>query len=147
MFLSDHKQAETQPDSFSANTENPAPALKRPTREDGPSHPPRVILRSLCSYTSSTPPYTLMVWRLINPLNAELNPICHLLTLLGAHPILHVGRVRVKNMGNFTSLLNRPHLIGLTKLQFIHSGYVSPTCFGLYFAIFSHDNTRTYTVR
>jgi hypothetical protein len=31
-----------------------------------------------------------------NPLNAELNPICHLLTLLGAHHILHVSGVRVK---------------------------------------------------
>ena len=32
-----------------------------------------------------------------NPLNAELNPICHLLALLGAHHILHIGRIRVKN--------------------------------------------------
>jgi len=32
---------------------------------------------------------------LLNPLNAELNPICRLLTLLGAHRILHVSRVRV----------------------------------------------------
>jgi len=31
----------------------------------------------------------------INPLNAELNPICHLLALLGAHHILHVSRIRV----------------------------------------------------
>jgi len=31
----------------------------------------------------------------INPLNAELNPICHLPALLGAHHILHVGRIRV----------------------------------------------------
>jgi len=31
-----------------------------------------------------------------NPLNAELNPICHLLALLGAHPIFHVSRIRVK---------------------------------------------------
>jgi len=31
-----------------------------------------------------------------NPLNAELNPICHLLALLGSHPILHVSRIRVK---------------------------------------------------
>ena len=30
------------------------------------------------------------------PLNAELNPICHLLSLLGAHHILHVSRLRVK---------------------------------------------------
>jgi len=32
----------------------------------------------------------------VNPLNAELNLICHLLALLGAHPILHVSRIRVK---------------------------------------------------
>ena len=31
-----------------------------------------------------------------NPLNAELNPICHLLLLLGAYHILHVSRIRVK---------------------------------------------------
>ena len=31
----------------------------------------------------------------INPLNAELNPICHLLALLGPHHILHVSRIRV----------------------------------------------------
>jgi len=33
----------------------------------------------------------------INPLNAELNPICHLLTLLGAHHIFYVSGLRVKN--------------------------------------------------
>jgi len=33
---------------------------------------------------------------LFNPLNAELNPICHLLAFLGAHHILHVSRIRVK---------------------------------------------------
>jgi len=27
--------------------------------------------------------------------NAELNPICHLLALLGAHDILHGSRIRV----------------------------------------------------
>ena len=31
-----------------------------------------------------------------NPLNAELNPICPLLELIGAHHILHVSRIRVK---------------------------------------------------
>ena len=31
----------------------------------------------------------------LNPLNAELNPICHLLALLGAHLIFHVSRERV----------------------------------------------------
>ena len=33
---------------------------------------------------------------LVNTLNAKLNPICHLLALLGAHHILHVSRIRVK---------------------------------------------------
>ena len=31
----------------------------------------------------------------LNPLNAELYPICHLLALLGAHHILHFGLIRV----------------------------------------------------
>ena len=33
---------------------------------------------------------------LINPLKPELNPICNLLALLGAHHFLHVSRIRVK---------------------------------------------------
>jgi len=41
---------------------------------------------------------------LLNPLNAELNPICHLLALLGAHHILHVSRIRVK--GHFKGHFN-----------------------------------------
>ena len=31
----------------------------------------------------------------MNPLNTELNPICHLLTLLGAHHIFHISGLRV----------------------------------------------------
>jgi len=37
-------------------------------------------------------------WVEINPLNAELNPICYLLALLGAHCFLHVSRIRVKSL-------------------------------------------------
>jgi hypothetical protein len=33
---------------------------------------------------------------MINPLNAELNPICHLLALLGGATIVVVSRLRVK---------------------------------------------------
>ena len=33
---------------------------------------------------------------ILNTLNAELNPICHLLALLGAHHIFHVSVLRVK---------------------------------------------------
>ena len=41
-----------------------------------------------------------------NPLNAKLNPICHLLALLGAGHIFHVSRLRV-NINNmaFTRVL------------------------------------------
>jgi len=38
-----------------------------------------------------------------NPLNAKLNPICHLLALLGAHHILHVSRIRVKDLYSLIS--------------------------------------------
>ena len=38
---------------------------------------------------------------IIKSLNAELNPICHLLALLGAHHILHVSRIRVKKQSFF----------------------------------------------
>ena len=33
----------------------------------------------------------------INPLKAELNPICHLLALLGAHNIFHGSGLRVNS--------------------------------------------------
>jgi hypothetical protein len=35
---------------------------------------------------------------ILNPLNAELNPICCLLALLGAHHFLHVSRIRVNRL-------------------------------------------------
>jgi hypothetical protein len=34
----------------------------------------------------------------LNPLNAELNSICHFQALLGAHHTLHVSRIRVKKI-------------------------------------------------
>ena len=37
-----------------------------------------------------------MVNTKFNPLNAELNPICHLLALLGGATIVVVSRLRVK---------------------------------------------------
>ena len=40
-----------------------------------------------------------------NPLNAELNPICHLLALLGGATIVVVSRLRVKYFNNFNHQL------------------------------------------
>jgi len=57
----------------------PNPWLKRPDRETGLSPLSRAD---------------------VNPLNAKLNPICHLLTLL-AHHILHISRIRVKRMFSY----------------------------------------------
>jgi len=49
---------------------------------------------------------------IINPLNAELNPICHFLALLGAHHILHISGIRVKVIiESNTALTQRERLI------------------------------------
>jgi len=45
------------------------------------------------SVTYSKP---LFIVQQFNPLKPELNPICYLLALLGAHHFLHVSRIRVK---------------------------------------------------
>jgi len=37
---------------------------------------------------------------MFNPLNAELNLICHLLALLAAHHIFHVSGLRVKELNS-----------------------------------------------
>jgi len=47
-------------------------------------------LHAMISPPPKKNPYSL------NPLNPELNPICYLLALLGAHHFLHVSRIRVK---------------------------------------------------
>ena len=44
------------------------------------------------------------VFASINPLNAELNPIRHLLALVGARHVVHVSRIRVKSHPPFASI-------------------------------------------
>jgi hypothetical protein len=64
---------------------------------------------------------------LLNHLNTELNPICHVLALLGAHHILHVSRIRVNT--KVQALLSvempgistvRTHPIVLHKLSYLY---------------------------
>ena len=63
-----------------------------------------------------------------NPLNAELNPICHLLTLLGTHHILHVSRIRVKHpatrRGRAWKEANVAHfkIISITRFKRLRQG-------------------------
>ena len=52
------------------------------------------FLASLLSFTF----YTITNFVPINPLNAELNPTCHLMALLGVHHFFHVSRIRVKSL-------------------------------------------------
>ena len=42
----------------------------------------------------------------VNPLNAELNPICHVLALLGAHHIFHISGLRVNRKGQRFASVN-----------------------------------------
>jgi hypothetical protein len=56
------------------------------------------VFRDIISQTPGKEVYidVSMFLPCFNSLNAKLNPICHLLALLGAHHILHVSRIRVK---------------------------------------------------
>jgi hypothetical protein len=47
-------------------------------------------------------------YTLFNPLNAELNPICQLLALLGAHHILHISGIRVNPGARCGWMVNAP---------------------------------------
>jgi len=47
-------------------------------------------------------------FKCFSPLNAELNPICHLLALLGGATIVVVGRLRVNNYCKVAIMLKRP---------------------------------------
>ena len=53
---------------------------------------------------------------LINPLNPELNPICYLLALLGAHHFLHVSSIRVKLL-TFRLLMSYIYIYGAPILD------------------------------
>jgi hypothetical protein len=62
----------------------------------------------------------------INPLNAELNPICHLLGLLGAHHILHISRIKVKpSMGKIqkVSTLNVMNYMVTAEVKMVKGAY------------------------
>jgi len=72
-----------------------------------------------------------------NPLNAELNPICHLLALLGAHHILHISRVRVNEHFNplnaelnpichLLTLLGAHHILNVSRIR-VKSSSAAPS--------------------
>ena len=63
----------------------------------------KFVLISIYQYKSNfcgrwTTEAKLPALKMINPLNAELNPICQLLALLGVHHFLYVSRIKVKSL-------------------------------------------------
>jgi len=75
-----------------------------------------------CKFSLRMVYFRMITWESINPLNAELNPICHLLALLGAHHILHFSRIRVN-----ADVSNTGHIymgVDFTK----HQRCKLPTC-------------------
>ena len=56
----------------------------------------RAKIKQTCSIIIVVVVTAIIVIIGINPLKPELNPICYLLALLGAHHFLHVSRIRVK---------------------------------------------------
>jgi len=83
---------------------------------------------------------------IFNPLNAKLNHICHLLTLLGARQILHVSRMRVNNFfpayntfhnWHKSSCRQNPSNTRLWQLR------CSKTCLRYRLTYISHITTRT----
>jgi len=59
----------------------------------------------------------MFIYPAINPLNAKLNPICHLLVLLRAHPILHISRIRVKHYKELWRVEDRAHSGRLKRMR------------------------------
>jgi hypothetical protein len=68
-------------------------------------------------HVSSTPVFIIRRINCINHLNAELNPICHLLSLLGAHLIFHVSRIRVNTTSGICNLCRWPSSVQVWRLD------------------------------
>jgi len=63
-----------------------------------------------------------------NPLKPELNPFCHLLTLLWAHHIFHISRIRFKVQISRTKLFQIKPTWCTLLLYYIYFNF--STCFG-----------------
>jgi hypothetical protein len=63
----------------------------------------------------------------VNPLNAKLNPICHLLALLEAHHISHVSKIRVKKkLGKFWCIWVDNIKMDLQETLYFGLGWIHP---------------------
>ena len=81
---------------------------------------------------------------MINPLNAELNPICYLLALLGAHHFLHVSRIRVKywSFNVYGSVHRNNILIYIQQDATLHSLFYMETALHVSGGTITHHQER-----
>ena len=86
-----------------------------------------------------------MFW--LNPLKPELNPICYMLALLGAHHFLHVSRIRVKLL---TFRLLMSYIYDISRLR-VNLKVRARKIHGMnlyiyiYIYIYTHTHTHTHT--
>jgi hypothetical protein len=66
--------------------------------EEGKYHPYARVIYSDLQNGICVLVLVLVLAEVFNPLYVDLNPICHLLALLGAHHILHISRIRVNDL-------------------------------------------------
>jgi hypothetical protein len=60
----------------------------------------REVSQSISQSVSQSVSPQIRITRSFNPSNGQLNPICHVLELLGAHHILHVSKTGVNENRN-----------------------------------------------
>ena len=86
----------------------------------------RILEKSVTPYGTTV--VLVLSFAKFNPLNTELNPICHLLALLGAHHIFHVSWLRVKLViSNFRRVLNTVRFILGNWVILYADPYLSPS--------------------
>ena len=68
----------------------------------------------------------------LNHLNAELNPICHLLALLGAHHIFHINRIHsfisIQPLGRFQQEPEPRQATGMALAHYILGKFLGVGC-------------------
>jgi hypothetical protein len=76
---------------------------------------------------------------MVNPLNTELNPICHILALLGAHPILDISGSG-ETAGSVFRVDGRDFSFSSQKCLHLHAKLYGPTTqTAVYFNVFVAD--------
>ena len=79
--------------------------------------------------------YVSVIRTYLNPLNAELNPIRHLLALVGARHIVHVSRIRVNLLNaelnpirHLLALVGACHIVHVSRISVKSHLHINAKC-------------------